>query len=75
MHEQVTGIRTVWWVALLALLVVPQTAHAYLDPASGSMILQAVIGGVAAAALGVRYYWHRITAFLGFGRDDETESE
>lgn len=60
-------------VALGVALIVPQTAHAYLDPASGSMILQAVIGGVAAAALAFKYYWHRILAFFGFGDTDESE--
>lgn len=69
------GNRTSLLVALIVVLIVPQTAHAYLDPASGSMILQAVIGGVAAAALAVRHYWHRIAAFLGIGRTDEPESE
>ena len=67
--------RTSLMVALLVVLVVPQAAHAYLDPASGSMILQAVIGGVAAAALAFKYYWRRIQAFFGYGSTDEPESE
>ena len=67
--------RTGFLVALIVALVVPQTAHAYLDPASGSMILQAVIGGVAAAALAFKFYWHRILAFFGFGGTDESKSE
>ncbi len=67
--------RTSLLVALGVALIVPQTAHAYLDPASGSMILQAVIGGVAAAALAFKYYWHRIRDFFGFGSADEPESE
>ncbi|MCY3926655.1 MAG: hypothetical protein OXG81_00110 [Acidobacteria bacterium] len=67
--------RTSLMVALVVVLVVPQAAHAYLDPASGSMILQAVIGGVAAAALAFKYYWRRIQAFFGYGSTDEPESE
>lgn len=67
--------RTSALVAVLLLLIAPGTAYAYLDPASGSMILQAVIGGVAAAALAFRYYWHRIASFFGFGGNDEAESE
>ena len=65
--------RTSLLVAAVAALIVPQAAHAYLDPASGSMILQAVIGGVAAAALALKYYWRRIQAFFGFGGTDESE--
>ena len=67
--------RTSLLIALIAALILPQTAHAYLDPASGSMILQAVIGGVAAAALAFRFYWRRIQTFFGYGGDDESESE
>ena len=67
--------RTSLIVALVVALIVPQAAHAYLDPASGSMILQAVIGGVAAAALAFKYYWRRIQAFFGYGSTDEPESE
>lgn len=67
--------RTGLLVALIVTLIVPQAAHAYLDPASGSMILQAVIGGVAAAALAFRFYWRRIQVFFGYGSDDEPESE
>ncbi len=67
--------RTSLLVALIVVLIVPQAAHAYLDPASGSMILQAVIGGVAAGALAFKFYWRRIQAFFGFGSTDEPESE
>ena len=38
---------------------------AYLDPGSGSMILQAVVGGVAAVAVAGKFYWRRLLGFLG----------
>ena len=37
---------------------------AYLDPGSGSMLLQALAGGAAAIAVMGRLYWQRITKFL-----------
>jgi len=37
----------------------------YLDPGSGSAIVQAVIAGLAAAALGLKIFWHRILRALG----------
>jgi hypothetical protein len=47
---------------------------AYLDPGSGSLLLQGLIGGVASAAVFARLYWRRTKRFLRFGRDaDETE--
>lgn len=69
------GNRTIVLVAALAALTAPGMAYAYLDPASGSMILQAVIGGVAAVAVAFKVYWGRIASFLGIGRGDEPESE
>ncbi len=67
--------RTGFLAALIVALIVPQTAHAYLDPASGSMILQAVVGGVAAAALAFKYYWRRIQGFFGNRGNGESEPE
>ncbi|MCY3932779.1 MAG: hypothetical protein OXH70_13810 [Acidobacteria bacterium] len=69
------GNRTIVLLATLVALTAPGTAFAYLDPASGSMILQAVIGGVAAAAVAFKVYWGRIASFLGIGRGDDPESE
>ena len=45
---------------------------AYLDPGSGSMILQILAGGVAAVAVTARLYWNRILKFLRIKKDDET---
>jgi hypothetical protein len=43
---------------------------AYLDPGSGSMILQAVVGGVAAVAVFGKMYWRRFQRFLGKKEQD-----
>ena len=46
----------------------------YLDPGSGSMILQMLAGGAAAVAVTGKLYWRRIRRFLGFKtRADEPE--
>ncbi|SCL28775.1 hypothetical protein GA0074694_5206 [Micromonospora inyonensis] len=34
---------------------------AYLDAGSGSLIVQAVVGGVAGAAVAAKLYWRRLT--------------
>lgn len=39
-------------------------AQAYLDPGTGSMILQAVIGAVAGALIVVKLYWYKLVSFL-----------
>ena len=40
------------WTASIVLLLGVRPAHAYLDPGTGSMILQLVLGGVAGGAIG-----------------------
>jgi hypothetical protein len=47
---------------------------AYLDPGSGSMILQILAGGVAAVAVTAKLYWRRLLRFLRI-RKDEPEAE
>ena len=41
---------------------------AYLDPGSGSMILQAVVGGVAAVGVFARLHWRRLKRALRIGK-------
>lgn len=43
-------------------------AHAYLDPASGSMMLQLVLGGVAGAAVALKLFWRKIRGAFTPGR-------
>lgn len=42
-----------------------QQAAAYLDPGTGSMILQGIIAGIAVAGFTIKNYWYRIRAFFG----------
>lgn len=44
-------------------------AQAYLDPGTGSILLQALLGGVAGAAVVGRLYWHRLLVFVGARRE------
>jgi hypothetical protein len=46
------------------LLIFPPRAFAYLDPGTGSLIVQSVIAAVAAAGFAVRLYWRRIRAMF-----------
>lgn len=49
---------------------------AYLDPGSGSMILQILAGGVAAVAVTAKLYWGRILRFLRIRKpEDEAASQ
>ena len=53
-------------VLVICILLLPALpAHAYLDPASGSMILQMILGGLAGAALVIKLYWRRLLGVFG----------
>lgn len=38
--------------------------YAYLDPGTGSMILQAIIGFITAALATILYYWEKVKTFF-----------
>ncbi len=50
---------------------------AYLDPGSGSMILQILAGGLAAVAVAAKLYWGRLLTFLRIRKpeDDSVRQE
>ncbi|MBO9591148.1 MAG: hypothetical protein J7557_20880 [Devosia sp.] len=41
-------------------------AHAYLDPGTGSMLLQAIIGAVAVAGATLSMYWRQLRDKFSF---------
>jgi hypothetical protein len=51
-------------LALFCLLAIPAPAHAYLDPGTGSLILQGLVAAFAGAVLALKLYWSRIKAFF-----------
>jgi hypothetical protein len=51
------------------------TVLAYLDPGSGSMILQIIAGGLAAVAVTAKLYWNRVLRFLRIRRDEPEAAE
>jgi hypothetical protein len=57
------GFRVGLAAAVVGILTSP--AYAYLDPGTGSMLLQVLLGGVAGVALAGRLYWHRLLALFG----------
>jgi hypothetical protein len=47
----------------------------YLDPGSASMILQMLVGGMAAVAVSIKLFWRRILRFLHIKRDEPQPAE
>jgi len=56
------GIRIA--VAILGCSVFAAPSHAYLDPGTGSIILQSILAGIAVAMGVLRLYWYRLKAFF-----------
>lgn len=52
-------------------------AYAYLDPGTGSIILQAILGFIAAAAATASFYWNKVKLFFSklFKKDQKEKSE
>ncbi len=58
--------------ALLSILLAP-SAHAYLDPASGSMVVQMILGGVAGIAVLLKLYWSKLLSLFGIKKTEHDE--
>lgn len=56
-----------------ALLGYAPPSLAYLDPGTGSMIMSAIVGLFATAALAVKTYWYRIKRFFKGAPDKQGE--
>ena len=52
-------------LVFLSVLRVDAPAYAYLDPGTGSMLVQLLLGGVAGVLVVGKLYWHRIKVFFG----------
>jgi hypothetical protein len=49
---------------IIAIFLFVTNAYAYLDPGTGSFILQALIGFLAAISAGFLYYWTKVKNFF-----------
>ena len=62
----------VFFFALGAVITFPTAAQAYLDPGSGSMLLQILLGGAAGLAVLLKLYWHRFLLLFGIQQPEAT---
>jgi hypothetical protein len=62
-------------LALGVLLLSTRDAHAYLDPGLGSMLLQGLIAGLAAASVVLGRYWHKFKSFFSASADERRPSD
>jgi len=49
------------------------SAQAYLDPGTGSMVLQLLLGGIAGAVVILKLYWSRFIGLFRGNAQEESE--
>jgi len=63
-------INTIFFSLVLCLTQI-SPAYAYLDPGTGSLLLQGLLGGIAGAAVFIRMYWHKLTSWFGKNKNKD----
>ena len=59
---------------LVALVIFPASAHAYIDPGTGSFVIQGIIAAVVGAGFAAKVYWHRIVSAIT-GKKSQAEDD
>tara|TARA_Y100001970_G_C13990920_1_gene728176 strand:- start:331 stop:558 length:228 start_codon:yes stop_codon:yes gene_type:complete len=49
---------------ILSIIIFPKYSYAYLDPGTGSIILQAIIGFIAAGITTISIYWSKFKSLI-----------
>jgi hypothetical protein len=60
---------------MMGIFLLSADAWAYLDPGTGSMLLQGILGGIAAISVVLKLYWHQILILLGLRKAKPEEDE
>lgn len=63
-------------IAVLALVfcLTPLPAFAYIDPGTGSFVIQGIIAAVVGAGVALKMFWHRIAGIFG-GKTSREDDE
>ena len=62
-------------LSIVLLLIFTNQAEAYLDPGTVSMLLQVILGGVAAVGVAIKLYWHKLRVVFGMGKKERPEDD
>lgn len=66
---------TLLLLAALAVILAPEAAHAYIDPGTGSMLLQLLIAGLLGSLYGLKMYWRRLVLYFRPPATDKQEKD
>jgi len=60
---------------IIGILICIPNAYAYLDPGTGSYLVQILIAGLVGAAFSIKIFWQRIKDFFSGKKPDNNEDE
>ena len=63
----ITVFSILCWLSVFVLLLIvsfPQYAYAYIDPGTGSFIIQMIVAGALGAFFTLKVFWKKITHFV-----------
>ena len=63
------------FLALYMILFLESPVYAYLDPGSGSMILQLLLGAIAGVAVFFKFFWRKFLSVFRLGRKAKDNTE
>ena len=55
---------------MMLVIALPSAAWAYLDPGTGSAVIQMVVASVMGGLFILKVYWRKVVAFFGGGSSD-----
>jgi hypothetical protein len=64
-----------YWLPAILFVTAVEPLQAYLDPGTGSMLLQVILGGIAAIGVALKLFWHRIRIAIGLSKKPAAEDE
>lgn len=75
--RHLTSLMKIFVVLVVVSLIFPPRVYAYLDPGTGSYILQLILAALLGAAFAIKIFWKRIKTFFADllrGGSEEEES-
>ncbi len=68
-------ITTILTLSFLYIILSTDTSHAYIDPGSGSMLLQVLIASILGILTVIKIYWARLKTFFSSKSDTNSSEE
>ncbi len=66
---------TILTISFLYIILSTDTSHAYIDPGSGSMLLQVLIASILGMLTVIKIYWARLKTFFSTKSDTNSSEE